>query len=146
MAVKKPICQYGGELKELQAGDALPLSGNVFPVVANFDGGGEALVVGTKCYVRMTKAGTIAKVTLLADQTGWAQVGIWKDSWANYPPTVADSITAANDPVIASGVKMEDATLTGWTKSISAGDVLAFNIEYCTTITRLTVILEVTAA
>ena len=69
---------------------------------------------------------------------------IWKDTYANYPPDDGDTITGANEPEIAaSGVKDQDSTLTDWTKSISAGDVLGFNVDSCTTITRCTVSLKV---
>lgn len=146
MAIKKPVCQYAGELKELQAGDALPVSGQIFAVTAVFDGGTEAAAAGAVCCVRIPRAGTIVKATLLADQAGAAVVDVWKDSYANYPPTDADSITAAAPPTLAAAIKAEDAVLTGWTTALAAGDVLAFHLDACTTIRQLTVILEVTAA
>ena len=85
----------------------------------------------------------ILEVVLLADQTGDIVVDIWKDTYANFPPTVADTITASAKPTISSGIKYQDSTLTGWTKTISAGDILRFNIDSVTDITRCTVILKV---
>ena len=55
-----------------------------------------------------------------------------------------DSITAAAQPTISGDDNFEDATLTGWTTSVAAGDVLGFNVDSCTTITRVTVELWVT--
>ena len=81
---------------------------------------------------------------MLADQSGSAVVDIWKDTYASYPPTGADSITASAKPTISAATKSEDATLTGWATSISAGDTLRFNVDSASTITRLTLILTVT--
>ena len=80
---------------------------------------------------------------MLADQSGSAVVDIWKDSYANYPPTDADTITAAAVPTISAATKSQDSTLTGWTTSITAGDILGFNVDSAATIERLTLILKV---
>ncbi|GAI37997.1 unnamed protein product [marine sediment metagenome] len=78
-----------------------------------------------------------------ADQTGSIVVDIWKDTYANFPPTDADSITASAPPTISTAQKSQDSTLAGWTTSIAAGDILAFNVDSCTTITRVTISLKV---
>jgi hypothetical protein len=81
---------------------------------------------------------------LLADQSGSIVVDIWKDSYANFPPTDADSITASAVPTLSTADKSQDATLTGWTTSVSAGDTLRFNVDSATTVTRVSVLLKVT--
>lgn len=86
---------------------------------------------------------TIVGVYVLADQTGSAVIDIWKDVFANYPPTIADTICASAKPTIVSDAKYADTTLTGWTKSITAGDVIRFNLDSVSTITRLTIQLKV---
>jgi hypothetical protein len=108
------------------------------------DGGGATISTGIKGDITIPFACTINQVTLLADTTGSIVVDIWKDSYANFPPTDADSITAAATPSISSGTKAQDSTLSGWTTSISAGDTLRFNVDSVSTITRLTVILDLT--
>ena len=108
------------------------------------DGGGSAITTGVKGYLEIPFACTINQVTLLADQSGSIVVDIWKDTYANYPPTDADSITASAVPTISTATKSQDATLTGWTTSISAGDILGFNVDSITTCTRVTVSLKVT--
>jgi hypothetical protein len=87
---------------------------------------------------------TITAVTLLADASGSIVVDIWKDTYANFPPTDADTITAAAVPTISTATKSQDSTLTGWTTSVTAGDVLRFNVDSVTTITRCLVHLDVT--
>jgi hypothetical protein len=86
---------------------------------------------------------TITGVTMLADQSGSAVVDIWADSYANYPPTNDDSITASAPPTISTATKSTDTTLTGWTTSLSAGTTLRYNLDSITTCSRLTVILTV---
>lgn len=107
------------------------------------DGGGAEIAVGEHGHLRIPFKCGITKVTLLADQTGSIVIDIWKDTYANFPPTVADTITAAAKPTIAAGVKDEDGTLTGWTKTINADDILAFNVDSVTDIERVMILLEV---
>ena len=113
------------------------------PLGLIFEGGGVALTTGIKGDLYCPFAGTITAVTLAADQTGSVVVDIWKDTYANYPPTVADTITASAKPTIAAGIKSQDTTLTGWTTAIAAGDMLRFNIDSVATITRLTLQLTI---
>lgn len=107
------------------------------------DGGGLAITTGQKGHLEIPFACTIKQVTMLADQSGSIVVDIWKDTYANFPPTDVDSITASAPPTISSSQKSQDSTLTGWTKSISSGDILAFNVDSCATITRVTISLKV---
>lgn len=106
------------------------------------DGGGSALTTGLKGFKSSPWTGIITGVRLLADQSGSIVFDIWKDTYANFPPTIADTITAAAKPTITTAVKSEDTTLTGWTTAVTAGDVFGFNIDSITTITRI--ILELT--
>ncbi len=108
------------------------------------DGGGSTITTGIKGDIEVPFACTINAVTMLADQTGSIVVDIWKDTYANYPPTDADSITASAVPTISSSTKSHNTTLTGWTTSISAGQTLRFNVDSATTITRVSIILKVT--
>jgi len=107
------------------------------------DGGGSEITTGKKGYLRVPFDCTITREALLADQTGSIKVDIWKDTYANFPPTDADTITGGNEPEISAGTKDQDATLTDWTTSLSEGDILAFNVDSIDTITRCAVILEV---
>lgn len=87
---------------------------------------------------------TITGVTMLADVEGSIVVDIWKDTYANFPPTDADSITASAPPTITTATKSQDTTLTGWTVAVAAGDVLRFNVDSVTDTTRVTVVLDIT--
>lgn len=110
------------------------------------DGGGSSLTTGVKGDIYIPYTGTIASVTILADQVGDIVVDIWKDTYANYPPTDADSITAAAPPTIVSANKSQDNTLTGWSVVVTAGSTLRFNVDSVTNITRATLVLGMTGA
>jgi hypothetical protein len=110
------------------------------------DGGGAAITTGVKGDVRVPFACTVDSWTLLADQSGAIVVDVWKDTLANFPPTDADSMCSGKEPTIAaSGTNAEDTAITDWTTDdIAAGDVLRFNVDSCTSITRCTLALKVT--
>lgn len=108
------------------------------------DGGGSAITTGIKGDLYFDFGCTINQVTMLADQSGSIVVDIWKDTYANYPPTDADSITASAPPTISTATKSQDSTLTGWTTTIAAGSSLRFNVDSITSITRVAIILKVT--
>lgn len=108
------------------------------------DGGGSAITTGIKGDFSVPAGCTITSVTALADQTGSIVIDIWKDTYANFPPTDADSITSAAPVTISAATKATDSTLTGWTTAISAGDILRFNVDSVSTVTRVTLEIRVT--
>jgi hypothetical protein len=112
-------------------------------IQAVFDGGGVALTTGVKLDLPIPFACTIVEWTILADQSGSIQFDIWKDTFANYPPTIADTIVASAKPLISAATKAQSSTLTGWTTAIAANDTLRFNIDSVTSITRATLSLKV---
>ena len=111
------------------------------------DGGSSAITTGVKGFVRTNFAGTITKWTVLsidgAATAGTLVVDVWKDVYASYPPTVADSITASAKPTLSGTNKAESSTLTGWTTAVAVGDVIGFNVDSAATVTKALVQLEV---
>jgi len=118
---------------------------SIYKVGVTIDGSGSAISTGQKGYSTIPVTGTITKIRLLADQSGSVVIDVWNDAFANYPPTVADTITASALPTLSSADSVEDTTLTGWTTAVTAGDVLGFNVDSATTITRVTLEIEITA-
>ena len=114
--------------------------------IINFllDGGGSAITTGVKGDIVMPDfAGTIAKWTLLGDQSGSIVIDLWLDSYANFAPTVADTITASAKPTISTATKGQSSTLTGWTTTFSAGAILRVNVDSIASLTRCTMALDV---
>jgi hypothetical protein len=113
------------------------------------DGAGATITTGVKGYIEVPFACTINRATLLADQSGSIVVDVWKTTYSSFDggsthPVAGDKITASAPPTISSATKAQDSTLTGWTTSISAGDILAFNVNSVTTCQRVTISLKVT--
>lgn len=124
---------------------ALLLSAGIKTSTLNFviDGGGSVITTGIKGDLVVDFNCTIQSVTALADQVGSIVVDIWKDTYANYPPVVGDTITASAPVTITSANKSQNTTLTGWTTTVTAGDTVRFNVNSCSAITRATIALKV---
>ncbi len=127
-------------------GDAESYGAQTNSIEYTFDGQGGAPDVATYGYVTVPYNCTILSATLLADVAGSFVVEIWKKAYASFPPLVADKITASAPPTLTAVQKSQDTTLTGWTTSLTAGDVLAFNVTSASTATRVNLILGVARA
>jgi hypothetical protein len=114
------------------------------------DGGGAVITTGVKGFIEVPFACTITAVTLLSTDAavtpGSIVIDIWKDTYANYAPTVADTITASAKPTLTSAIKSRDTTLTGWTTAIAAGDILGFSVSSAAIVTRVALSLTVQAS
>lgn len=122
----------------------LPTGVKTVTITFIIDGGGSAITTGEKGHLEIPFACTINQCTMMADQSGSIVVDIWKDTYANFPPTNADSICTETPPTITDAQKSQDTTCMDWNNAITAGDILAFNVDSCTTITRVTISLKVT--
>lgn len=121
----------------------LDLSGMKKCIEFIIDGGGAEITAGQKGHMYFSFYFEIKAVVMMADQVGDIVVDIWADDYTNFPPTVADTITAAALPTLSGEDISVDSTLTGWTTGINGGRVLAFNVVSCTDIERVTVCLPV---
>jgi hypothetical protein len=94
-----------------------------------FDGGGVVLTTGVKAMVEVPFALKITsgKIFSLDGTSGSIQIDLWKDSYANFPPTSGDNIKSFS---LVSGVKSsESVSLT-----LAQGDSILFNIDSVTSI------------
>ena len=107
------------------------------------DGGGSVISTGLKGYTEVPYSGTITGWTMLPDQSGSCVVDIWKTDYTGAPPTVANTITGSAKPTLTSANKAQSSTLTGWTTTVNAGDIIAFNVDSATTITKMNFILKI---
>jgi hypothetical protein len=107
------------------------------------DNGASVIPTGVSGNIVIPFDCTIQQWTLLANESGSVVVDIWRDTYANYPPTVADTITASAKPTISSSTKGQSSTLTGWTTALTAGDILRFNVDSVTSIKALDINLRI---
>ena len=112
-------------------------AGLVHTINAVIDGGGAVISTGVKGDLVIDFACTITKWTLLADQSGSITVNLWRDSYANFPPTSGDVI---GSPAIAGAAKAQSGAVS-W--AVAAGDTLRLNVASAATIQRCTVALTV---
>jgi hypothetical protein len=108
------------------------------------DGGGSVITTGLRGYVVMPYSGTITNWTILADQSGSVVFDIWKTTYAGLPAEIGDSITGSAKPTLSSSVSAQSSTLTGWTTSVTAGDIIAFVVDSASTVTRVNLAINIT--
>ena len=104
--------------------------------------GGSILQAGVQLYVEIPVSMTITGWALVANTSGTLILDVWKDVWANFPPTNADSIVGSEAPALNPGQASKDTDLSSWTTDIVAGDVLAINVDSVATIVQATLTLR----
>ena len=130
----------GAALKKVQKSNLIPAAEAGINIV--LDGGGAAIAAGQQFDIEIPFDMTIQSATLLADQAGDIVIDLWVDSYANYPPTDADSITASAPPTLSAAASAQDTTLTGWTTALSAGSIMRVNVDSAATVQRVTLSLR----
>lgn len=105
--------------------------------------GNGVISTGVKVFVEVPFACRVTGWTLVADAVGDIVVDVWKDTYANFPPLVADTIAGTEKPTLAAAQKNQDLSLSSWDTDIDAGDVLAFNVDSAATVQVATLTLRV---
>jgi len=112
-------------------------------IVFQFDGGGSAITFGIKGVVTIPFKCEILSWTLLADENGNFTVDILKNTYAEFWDLDGKSITNNNYPDLDGVYKNTDSTLTGWTKTIDAGDILIPEVRVGDTAKSVTLTIKV---
>jgi hypothetical protein len=73
---------------------------------------------------------------------GTATFDIWKIATGTAIPTSSNSITASAQPAISTGTAIHSTTLTGWTTSVSANDIVAIQLKTVATATFASMVVE----
>jgi hypothetical protein len=113
---------------------------HTFGIEAILGNGSETVATGLLGFVVVPFACTISSCQLVADAVGSIVVNIWRG--AGTIPVLAGSIVAAAKPTLSSAQLVSDVTLTGWTTSLTAGDILGFNVESASTVKQVTLALR----
>jgi hypothetical protein len=104
------------------------------------DGGGSVITTGVKGHIVLDGNYNVTGWTIIADRSGSIVVDVRRATYTNFPTTT--SISGTENPTISSGQKNEDLTLTSWTTTLSARDVLEFVVDSAATVERVTVALR----
>ncbi len=67
-----------------------------------------------------------------------------KSTYSGFPST--SSIVASAPVVLSSAQKHQDNTLTGWTTSVAAGDIIEWVVDSASTVQRVSIFLHVKLA
>lgn len=113
------------------------------------DGGGAVFATGTKGYIRIPYSGTITGWTILeisaTPVTCSVVVDVWKDTYANYPPTVADAVFT-DKPTITTGIKGQNnaPAIVAGKEVVTAGDMFGYNVDSVTDAQKVAVLIHIT--
>jgi len=122
---------------------SVPSISGTFTIGATIDGSGGTITVGQKGYVQVPYACTINSWRLIANASGSIVIDVWKAA-APTIPTVANTITGSALPTLSSQQTAASSTLTGWTTSVAANDIIGFNVNSATTVSWVILQLLVT--
>jgi hypothetical protein len=134
------ITRVGGRARNLERRFTRPRT-----LIIVLDGFGAEIPLGVQGDAAIHFDCKITGWRLLADQAGDIVVDIWKTDYPGFPPTVADTITASDQPTLSGADKANDTSLTGWTTDVAAGDTFRFNVDSISAITRVTLTLKLIA-
>lgn len=102
------------------------------------DGAGSAIATGAlKSFPTAAYSCTINRIDVSADQSGSITVDIWKAAGAI--PTSGNKISASAPATLSSAQLSQGGSLSGWTTSVSSGDVFGGTVASASTVTRATV-------
>lgn len=109
-------------------------------------GTGVAVIsTGLVCYYEIPFACTIDRWTILPDVSGSIVFDIWRDTFANAPPVVGDSIVGGGTKPTLTTSTSAQGTPSGWTSvAIVAGDIIGINVDSVTSVKKCTLSLKVT--
>lgn len=107
------------------------------------DGGGATILTGAAGFVEIGYDCEIIACRVYGNTSGSIAVDLQLDTYANFPPTGADSIVASAPPTLSSAQKSEDTTLTGWSKTLPKGKILNYVVSSVTGLSRVTIVLAV---
>lgn len=105
------------------------------------DGGASPPTPGIQGFIQVPYTGTITGWTVLTNVSGSIVFDVRKSTFAGYPTTT--SIVASAPPTVSASQKGTSTTLTGWTTSVTAGDVILFILSSVSTVTLATVTLTI---
>lgn len=112
------------------------------------DGQGGVITTGFKGSITIPFSGTITGWQIIETSSTPVSSSIvidaWKDTYANYPATVADAIFTTK-PTLSSAIKNQNLapTFVGSGATITAGDTIGFNVDSVTSALRINLILFV---
>jgi len=104
------------------------------------DSGSITMLPGNKGSFTIDVSGVIESLVILSDQQGNLTLDIKKSNYNDFPTFT--SIVGGVYPQMTNSRKVRNDTLTGWNKTIVAGDILSFDVIAVNNINRFLVSLK----
>lgn len=82
----------------------------------------------------------ITSWTIIADQSGSIVIDVLRGDYSTFPPVT--SIAGSEKPTLSGASKNQNTTLSTWTPNIAAGDIVRFNVDSASTVTRVTLSIQ----
>ena len=109
------------------------------------DGGGQTIATGKKVWVEVPFACTLTAYSMIADVAGAIVVDVNRSTYSNFPTTSSMPGSGKEPTITATNQKSQDTNITDWTSDdVVAGDILEFEVDSCTTITKIILSLSYT--
>ncbi len=131
-AAQVPLVIIAGQNKRLPSGDwttGASTNARRRTVTYTADGGGAVITTGYKVNATIPFSGVITNWTVLGlnGATGAIKIDIWKSTYSGFPP--AATICSTTPPEIAAtNAKAQMSSLSGWSTTVTAGDIWAFKV------------------
>jgi hypothetical protein len=120
------------------AGQGVPRNASI---AAQIDGVGATPPAGLYAYFIVPVSVVVNSFAVIADQPGDAVIDVVTTSFDNFPEGFT-SITNGS-PIVLSGAQKAIGSTGSWAQNLGAGSVLAFSLLSAATLTRLSIMLNV---
>lgn len=104
------------------------------------DSGSIAMVAGNKGSITLDVSGILENIVILSDQQGDLILDIKKSNYSTFP--TFSSIVGGTYVQMTDARKVRDDTLSGWSTTIVAGDILTFDVIAVNNINRFLISLK----
>lgn len=117
---------------------------NLWPI----NGNGFAVTTGMKGYFTVPYNCIITGAYIQVDTSSTTTIDLWKCTYAQFDaggthPVDGDSITSADQLKSIASTKGYNTSLTGWTTTLTRGDILAINVDANNNATKIFISLSV---
>lgn len=99
------------------------------------DGGTSILTTGSKGYKKIGQDCRVTGWNIIGTPSGSIVIDVKRCVDSAFPTT--SSIAGTEKPTLSGQTKNNDTNLTTWTTDLSAGDILEYNIDSASTITKV---------
>jgi len=107
---------------------------------ATVDGGTSVPTSGSLGYWSCPSNGVIKSWDIFGDVSGSCSVDVRRATYASFP--TFSSIAGSEKPALSSQQKNRNTTISTWSTSLVAGDVIEFYLESATTLKRINVVVK----